>query len=334
MNKLLRRNDPTILKEAAKGRQTKRPVLLILFFLGIFMATSTLASIPAGIYSGIVITPKIAAYMKDTFSSMDLSSMNFGVISDAFKEAESMIMNDPTFALISLFCTVITTLMVLFMVTKIEKRSAYSMGFTKKNWAGMWLVGGLIGGVMFALAVGICMLTGTMRFGGYVLGNNLVSVILFFFGFMLQGMSEEVLCRGFLMTSWGSKKSLTAAVVVSSLLFSLLHFANPGFGLIAFINIFLFGALEAILILRCDSIWLACGLHSLWNFVQGNVFGVLVSGGNYGPSIFSFESVAGGKLINGGDFGIEGGLACTVVEVIAIIAALIWKGRQSEKTEA
>lgn len=332
MNKLLRRNDPTILKEAAKGRQTKKPILLILIFVAVFMVTSTVASIPSGIYSGIAIAPQMSEYVHNSLN--DVSSLDLNTLMDVLTKAEDMIMSDGTFALISLFSTVITTILVLIFVTKIEKRSAYSMGFAKKGWAGLWLVGGLIGSVMFALAVGICMLTGTMKFGGYVLGGNLVSVILYFFGFMLQGMSEEVLCRGFLMTSWGSKGSLTAAVLVSSLLFSMLHLANPNFGLIAFVNIFLFGLLEALLILRCDSIWLACGLHSLWNFVQGNVFGVLVSGGSYGSSIFKFESTVGGKLINGGDFGIEGGLACTAVEVIAIIIILVWKGRKSEKAEA
>ena len=60
------------------------------------------------------------------------------------------------------------------------------------------------------------------------------------------------------------------------------------------------------------------GAHSLWNFAQGNFYGILVSGMNMGPTVFQFE-LSGHPIISGGEFGLEGGISVFIVEILTLI---------------
>ena len=63
-------------------------------------------------------------------------------------------------------------------------------------------------------------------------------------------------------------------------------------------------------------------MHTVWNFVQGNVFGMEVSGLEISCSLFSSTSDPSRSLWNGGSFGAEGGLSVTIVLTIAILVML------------
>ena len=93
------------------------------------------------------------------------------------------------------------------------------------------------------------------------------------------------------------------------------------------------GDVLSFLVLKLNSIWMACAIHSVWNFVQGNFFGILVSGGSFGASVFRFDSVGGKELLNGGDFGMEGGLATTVILTVSIMIVLLIKPREPENAQ-
>ena len=88
--------------------------------------------------------------------------------------------------------------------------------------------------------------------------------------------------------------------------------------LLAYINIFLFGLFLALLFIRFENIWIVGALHSIWNFAQGNLFGIQVSGMQLQPSLIKSDVKEGWELINGGSFGVEGGLAVTVVLAVTL----------------
>lgn len=72
-------------------------------------------------------------------------------------------------------------------------------------------------------------------------------------------------------------------------------------------------------------------IHSVWNLVQGNVYGIKVSGMETSCTMFSSAMTDGKELINGGAFGLEGGLAVTVVLLAGIAAVYFWRKRQETK---
>jgi len=230
----------------------------------------------------------------------------------------------------TLFCNVLMTILAIFYCKEIEKRSLYSMGFVRKKAFSDYLIGAGIGILMIFTALLIAFLCGTVTYEGYVLGDGIGLLLLFLLGFIIQGMSEEVLLRGYFMISVANRNSLFLAVISNSVLFSLLHIFNNGIAVIPLINLTLFGIFASIYALKTDSIWGICALHTTWNFVQGNVFGIKVSGIDTKVSLFAFKLKDVGTFINGGSFGLEGGLAVTLVLTMSILILLSMEGRKSE----
>lgn len=214
----------------------------------------------------------------------------------------------------------------------IEKRKAYTVGFTKRSAVSEYLLGILIGFVMILAPVVACHLSGCITI---TLSDNFnpVMVIVFFFCFVLQGMGEEALFRGYLMTTLARRTKIWGAIIISSLMFSLFHGGNANFNIIAFINIFLFGIFASVFMLKRGSIWAVGAIHTVWNFTQGNIFGFSVSGNPKFDSVFECTSTNFGWVLHGGEFGLEGGLGVTVVLMIAILGALLMPTKKSEYVE-
>lgn len=299
---------PPIVIEAQKARFKPVFILQVLIFLGIFFVIQIASSIPIVIYTALIM-------IRERNLALGLDSL-------------------PGMPLVSLFCTVVSTLLVIVYCRFIEKRSLYSMGFTTYKAVRDYLTGLLVGFVMFGASVLISSATGALKFGGVVLGNGLGLLFAFFVGFMLQGMSEEVVMRGYFMVSVASRAPMLAAILVNSLIFALLHLLNNGITALSMVNLTLFGVFASIYTLKSNSLWGICAIHSIWNFAQGNIFGIAVSGSRMGTSVFSFTPTEAGALINGGSFGLEGGLAVTAVLFAGIIATMLVKGRNQKVSES
>ena len=239
-------------------------------------------------------------------------------------------MNSVDMTLVQLFATVGATVAMMLYVKHVEKRSLRTMGFVREHAVSDYLIGMVVAFAMFSACVGICMVTGAMVFDGFVLGGRYVMLALFFVGFIIQGMSEETVCRGFMMTSLGSKGGALVGVLFNSLFFGALHLGNSGVTVFSMVNLVLFGLFMSVLVLKLNSIWMACAIHTVWNFVQGNFFGILVSGTDMGPSVFRFVSVPGMGLWNGGSFGMEGGLATSIVLTLATVIVLLLRPRETK----
>ena len=127
------------------------------------------------------------------------------------------------------------------------------------------------------------------------------------------------------------------AAIFSAFFFAMLHGMNSGVDGLAMFNLFLYGLFAALLFVDCENIWIVGAFHSVWNFVQGNLYGISVSGNKITSSIFTSTSAEGGaSVINGGSFGMEGGFAITIVLIIAIFIVgkhLDSKGKLIEKSE-
>ncbi len=219
---------------------------------------------------------------------------------------------------VNLFSTIVPILIVFIFCLLFQKRKPRTIGFVKEKCVSEYLWGLLIGVVIFTLAVILCVITGTLTFNGISEGFNIGMFILFFLGFVVQGMSEEVLCRGYLMVSIARRSSLPVAILANSLFFAALHLMNNGITVLAFVNLTLFGIFASVMFIRRGSIWMVGAVHSVWNFVQGNVFGIKVSGMDIDCMLLESE-ITDMAVINGGSFGLEGGLAVSVVLLVGIV---------------
>lgn len=234
--------------------------------------------------------------------------------------------------IVMLFCTGAGTVAVLLYCRIVEGRRLRTLGFLKQHALVQYLLGLAAGAVTFSLIVGIAWLCGGLTFNGYR-GQFTVNLLLVFIGFLIQGMSEEVLCRGFMMTSTLRGHHLWWAVGINAVFFGLFHAANNGFTLFALLNLILFGVTASLYVLRTGNLWGACAFHSIWNFAQGNFYGLPVSGMDAGDTVFSM-SLNGSSIFNGGAFGLEASIGTTIVLAVWIAALLLVPSSVRKQEEA
>jgi membrane protease YdiL (CAAX protease family) len=323
--------EPRMIAEARaqiRWRRTMPPpldlVIEILIFIAVFfVAVVVLESILAAI--GMVPLLLVDPDFLNTVGSAATNGQSTVDLATATELADDL-MQSPGITIVALFSTVGAIVGIIIYCRAVEGRRLATLGLRRGHAVREYLVGAFIGLVLFSLAVLICVATGTMTYEGFVLGS--VGVLaLFLCGFLVQGLSEELLCRGYFMVSLARKQSLVVAIIISSCFFGVLHLANSNVQPLAIVNIILFGCFEGVYLLKRGNIWGAAAIHSLWNFAQGNIFGIPVSGMEKMESVFIFNPVPGGELLSGGAFGIEGGLAATFVLVAALIIALLLKSQ-------
>lgn len=142
--------------------------------------------------------------------------------------------------------------------------------------------------------------------------------------YILVGYSEEIVCRGYIQGVMKQTHNPILIVLVPSILFSLMHSANSGMGLIPYLNLFLIGLYLSLITLSSGSLYPAIGYHIFWNFFQGPVYGFSVSGGMESGLLSTY--MKGNSLLNGGAFGPEGGLIVTAV-ILLMLGVWYWKNQ-------
>ncbi|MDU1974958.1 MAG: CPBP family intramembrane glutamic endopeptidase [Streptococcus parasanguinis] len=233
-----------------------------------------------------------------------------------------------------LFSFVFILLLFIFWVKVIEKNSLSSLGFVKKNWLKYLGWGILIS--LFQMGV-IALVYQLGGIGSFELNELSLEPILFILGlfpfWLLQGGTEEVATRGWLLTRIAARTNLPLAIVISSSLFGILHMGNAGVTFLSVLNIILDGVLAGLLFIYTDSIWLVVAQHGTWNYVQGNLLGFQVSGTGADASIFSFTMGSGPDWLTGGTFGAEGSIITTLVLLVSLV--IVYRlGERKERVDS
>ena len=320
MNKYFDIKRTKMIDEAALGHKPRQWPMALLVFLLVFIVASAIDST----ISSLPVTVKFAIKLGDIMAAgIDISSVD--IVSLAYDIEDSMPIWYEALTLFSTIAIIITSVLYCKLF---EKRNIATMGIRKKDAVPEYALGLVIGLGMFALSVLLSFAFGASKTGI----NSSISIgyiILFFFAFVVQAAAEEFLLRGFFMVSLSRDYAPAIAVAISSIVFAILHIGNDGFGIVAFINIFLFGAFLGIYVFKRGDLWGACAIHTAWNFAQGNIFGVSVSGMKILPSVCTTEIDTSKKILNGGTFGLEGGLCVTMVILIATIVVISLKTKKS-----
>lgn len=139
--------------------------------------------------------------------------------------------------------------------------------------------------------------------------------------FIFVGINEEMFARGYCMTVLKQTGNNWVVVIVSSIIFSLMHSLNSSMSFLSYLNLFLFALLAAYMFIKSNNLWLSIGYHIAWNYFEGNVFGFQVSG-IATSSLYNLSS-PGRNIITGGNFGPEGGIIVTFITIIGFI--YMWK---------
>lgn len=150
---------------------------------------------------------------------------------------------------------------------------------------------------------------------------NLTLFLGFLLFFIIQSSVEEIMLRSFLLTTIAHRIGIWPGIIISSLLFMLLHVDNPNISFVPLLNILMAGILLGIIYIEFHQIWAPIGFHAGWNFLQGSFFGFEVSGLGMYSLIDSSEN--GPDLFTGGSFGFEGSILAFIM--LTILSWWIWK---------
>lgn len=241
-----------------------------------------------------------------------------------------------TITLITYYGYIIISGVALLYWKLIEKKSLSEMGLTKHF--GNYFIGAIIGVLLLAVSVVAIILTGNMEYHGVFENADILVIVLLIGGFVVQGATEEILCRGVVFHSLKEKTSLAIAMDISTLMFIIPHLSSlfDGgviYGVLGIINLLLISTIFSLLTIRFKSIWAACGLHSFWNAVLYSVLGLNLSGNDETvTAIFNMQSV-GENIWNGGVYGIEASLITTVVLAFAAILIMVIDRKQVKEND-
>jgi len=111
------------------------------------------------------------------------------------------------------------------------------------------------------------------------------------------------------------------SLLSSSLLFSLVHAYNPGFGIMPFLGIFTAGIMLGLM--RYEfGLGAVYSFHLAWNFLIGHILGLTLSGISGGPSLLR-SYLEGPEILTGGVFGPEGSVIA--IGEFTLLSILLFK---------
>lgn len=169
-------------------------------------------------------------------------------------------------------------------------------------------------------------------FAGYMGILSLGSLALILLEHTLVGYWEELVFRGYLLQNFADGMGWSMAIVVSCIIYGVVHALNPNAGLLSSLIIMLFGFLRIYGYLSTKQLWLSMGMHIGWNFFQGPVFGFSASGHSQAHlTEISFTSEK--TWLTGGAFGPEGSLLIIPVILIALLIMRWYAAKRSIKSK-
>lgn len=221
------------------------------------------------------------------------------------------------------FGTVVLVASYWVYVRKLEQRA-----LSELSWPGAWkelLAGLLVGSLLFTAVMGLLYAFGALRITGqqpWAAAGALVPTL------VLAAIAEEIVFRGVIFRILEQWLGSWMALALSALLFGFAHAGNPGASLLTSSAIaieagFLLGG--AYMLTR--RLWFVTALHFAWNFMQGGVFSIAVSGqatkGRYETRL------TGPDWLTGGAFGAEASVVAIVCCVLLSAVLLLAVARRS-----
>ncbi|GJQ61286.1 MAG: protease [Melioribacteraceae bacterium] len=222
---------------------------------------------------------------------------------------------------VELFFLLSAVLTVFLSVKILDKRDFRELGlFINKKWITEFGIGLALGAGVFILIFAIQFSAGWIKIDSFMHNETglpfVIAIVLRLLGYVAVGITEELFCRGYQLKNiaegfhsdkTGFNYSIIAAWIITSIIFGLLHAENPSANLLSTFNLFLIGLFFGLTYILTGSLALPIGLHTTWNFFQGNIFSFPVSGFDAFVSFFK-TSVTTPGIVSDSRFGPEAGL--------------------------
>jgi membrane protease YdiL (CAAX protease family) len=218
-------------------------------------------------------------------------------------------------------------IVVLAWVRLVERRPLTAIGLGGAHRARTFLCGLLVG---VAMVTGI--VAGIWSAGGLRMVDwgrpfrspvSLASIASLLVCFALQSGVEELFFRGWMLSAIAAKFRVVFAVLLSSLVFTLLHF-DPRANWIFVANVFLFAVFACCWVIRSGNVWGVMGWHCGWNWLLAVGFELRVTALDaHQPALLVKLMPVGSDYLTGGIEGPDGSIVCTLVLACGITYHLL-----------
>jgi len=229
-------------------------------------------------------------------------------------------MTENELIIFQIFSNIMMILAVYITYKIFQEKDLISLGLKEKSFLKKGVEGSVWGIIFITIPFLIIWVFRSIN----IVNINLNSMVIKSLGkgillYLAVAFGEEVVSRGYIYGLLKRYYGIKPAIIVTSLIFSLLHILNDNFlqNPVPLISIFLAGILFGVSREVTGGLWVPIGIHFTWNLFQGNIYGFEVSGMNFGLSVLEIERV-GHSLITGGEFGLEGSLVTTILLVLFI----------------
>jgi membrane protease YdiL (CAAX protease family) len=188
-------------------------------------------------------------------------------------------------------------------------------------------LGLVFGFLLFTLVVGVAAIADVYNIVGEGGAGALVSALIA--TAILPGFMEEMLFRGILFRWLEEFGGSWFALALTSAVFGAGHIFNPNAtALSAFAIALEAGVLLGAAYMLTRNLWMPMGLHAAWNFTQGEIFDVPVSGLDSHGLVEA--QLSGPQILSGGAFGLEASLIAMIIATAAGVALVVLAVRQGE----
>lgn len=225
------------------------------------------------------------------------------------------------------FFILLGTLLTLFIFMKwVDKEPFVKLGLSLKNRLPDFFYGIFAGALIMLMGLFILLGLNQIYFEEIIIDWK--SIILVSLTFIFVSISEELLIRGYVLKNFMESFNKYVALILSSVIFSLMHLGNDFMSWITFIDLVLAGILLGLSYTYTKNLWFPIGLHFSWNFFQ-SLFGFNVSGQDE-YSIIELSKTEN-NFLNGGDFGFEGSVFALVFQTILIVIIVLFYERKNPR---
>ena len=236
----------------------------------------------------------------------------------SFKEyiSDTALLMENKMMLLMMVCQLAGTLFTVWIFQRYINREPFSsIGIEFNGHEDDFIFGLLIGLGLIVTGFGILIIFNFISIAS--LQFSFIDQLFYLCLFAVVSLNEEIAMRGYILQNLSSSFNKYIALVMSSLVFMIMHIGNPNMSAIPLFNLFLAGLFLGIYCIHRKNLWFPIGAHFTWNYFQGPVLGFEVSG-NEVNSLF-IQRLDGSDLITGGQFGFEGSIILTTFMIIGII---------------
>jgi membrane protease YdiL (CAAX protease family) len=226
------------------------------------------------------------------------------------------------------------------LMSFIERRPFTRYGLSQLRLIPDFLTGLFWGIAALSVLVASLAATHSIALDGVALRGSLALAfgLKWFLGFLMVGLCEEFLFRGYLLYTLArgvagilramdpvmrhthARSFWISAGLISVLLFTMAHLGNPGETLVGILGVACAGLVLVFALYRTGTLWWAIGFHTSWDWAQSCLYGTPDSGTIAIGHILSSHPV-GPVLLSGGSAGPEGSLL--VLPTLALVGLVI-----------